>query len=260
MRVMNSISKNIRVIARLDVKGPNLVKSKHLEGLRVIGEPRDFAEKYYRAGADELIFIDLVASLYGRNSLLEILKNAAQDIFIPLTVGGGIRTVEDVEALLRAGADKIAINTMAVKRPALISEVANSFGSQCMVLSLECKKESDGKWNILIENGREKTGIDAIDWAKKGAEMGAGEILVTSIDKEGTRSGFDLELLNQISSAVSIPVIASGGFGRLDDFSAAVFQGKVDAVAIADAIHYNRMQISEIKEFATTNKINVRTT
>ena len=182
--------KKVRLIARLDIKGPNLIKGVHLEGLRVLGDPQEYASKYYAQGADELIYIDIVASLYGRSKLPEIVSRTVENIFIPLTVGGGIRNIDDVKELLRAGADKVAINTAAVQRPELISEISRRFGSQCMVLSIEAKKQSDGLWEVYTDSGREKTGIDVVDWAEEGVSKGAGEILLTSIDAEGLGEGF----------------------------------------------------------------------
>lgn len=249
---------NIRVIARLDIKGPNLIKGIRLEGLRVIGDPEEHARRYYEQGVDELIYMDIVASLYNRNSLTEIVEHTAQNIFIPLTVGGGIRTIEDAKKLLRAGADKIAINTVAIKRPEIITELALRFGSQCVVLSIEAKKVAEGKWEAYHDNGRERTGLDAIAWAKRGEELGAGEILITAVDHEGLKKGFDVELVEKISSQVSIPVIASGGLGSHEHFADVVKRGKADAVAIADAFHYQRMTVREIKENALKNNIQVR--
>ncbi len=176
-----------RLIARLDIKGPNLIKGVHLEGLRVIGDPQLFAQKYYQDGADELIYIDSVASLYGRNNLVDIVKHTAQNIFIPLTVGGGVRSVEDANLLLRSGADKVAINTACMSNPSLINELANRFGSQCVVLSIEAKKTSKGHWEAYTDNGREKTGKDVLSWVLEAVERGVGEVLLTSVDQEGTK-------------------------------------------------------------------------
>ena len=181
--------RNIRLIARLDIKGQNLIKGIHLEGLRVIGSPNEHALRYYQQGADELIYMDCVASLYGRNHLGDIVRSAAKDIFVPMTVGGGIRSVEDATQILRSGADKVAINTAAVKRPVLISEISYRFGSQCMVLSIEAKEVGSGCWEVYTDNGRERTGIDVIEWVKRGVNLGAGEVLLTSVDREGTRKG-----------------------------------------------------------------------
>ena len=201
--------KNIRTIARLDVKGNNLIKSICLEGLRKVGIPSLAAKNYYQQDIDEIIYIDLVASLYGRSQISEIVYETTRDVFIPLTAGGGIRNIDDVHQLLRAGADKVAINTAAVRNPELISEVASKYGNQCMVLSIEAKKKNSSTWEIYTECGRESTGIEVTDWAKKAASLGAGEILLTSIDCEGTRKGFDLELMKAITSVVSIPVISA---------------------------------------------------
>jgi cyclase len=248
---------NKRIIARLDVKGVKLIKGVHLEGLRVIGDVNKYALKYYQQGADELVYMDIVASLYGRNSLSDIVSEAARDIFIPLTVGGGIRSVEDVSNLLRAGADKVAINTMAVKSPDLIKKIAHKFGSQCLVLSIEAKKISDNAWEVYTDSGREKTGLNVVEWAIKGEELGAGEIMLTSIDQEGTRKGFDYNLINEVSSKVSIPVIASGGFGSVNDFKDSVNNG-ASAVAIAGELHYERITVQDIRNGLESIGVQVR--
>lgn len=248
---------NLRLIARLDIKGPNLIKGIHLEGLRVIGDPQHFARRYYEQGADELIYIDIVASLYGRNNLADIVQRAAHDVFVPMTVGGGIRNSDDVRDLLRAGADKVAINTAAVKRPELITEVSRRFGSQCMVLSIEAKSHANGRWEVYTDCGRERSGVDAVEWARRGVELGAGEILLTSIDQEGTRKGFDTALTRTIASAVSVPVIASGGYGEARHL-AEVVSAAADAVAIADALHYNRTTMLQLREAARAQGIKVR--
>ena len=250
--------KKVRLIARLDIKGPNLIKGIHLEGLRVIGDPQEHAKKYYEQGADELIYIDIVASLYGRSKLPEIVSRTAENVFVPLTVGGGIRNIEDVRELLRAGADKVAINTAAVQRPSLINEVSRRFGSQCMVLSIEAKKQSDTMWEVYTDSGREKTGIDVVDWAKEGVEQGAGEILLTSIDSEGMRKGFDIDLIKKITDAVNIPVIASGGMGSEEHIRFAIEEGGADAIAMADILHYERSTINLIREEANKADIGVR--
>ncbi|QWG17052.1 imidazole glycerol phosphate synthase cyclase subunit [Bradyrhizobium sediminis] len=250
--------KNVRLMARLDIKGPNLIKGVHLEGLRVIGDPQDYARRYYEQGADELIYIDVVASLYGRNKLTDIVSRAARDVFVPMTVGGGIRNVEDVTDLLRNGADKIAINTGAVQRPELISDVARRFGSQCMVLSIEAKQTGPGRWEVYTDGGREKSGLDAVEWAKRAAGLGVGEMLVTSIDREGTRKGFDVALTAAISRAVDVPVIASGGYGEIRHLVDVVNEGGADAVAIADAVHYNRTTLTDIRSAARAAGISLR--
>lgn len=249
---------NLRIIPRLDIKGPNLIKGIRLEGLRVIGDPQAHAVRYYEAGADELIYMDIVASLYGRNNLSDIVKKAARDVFIPITVGGGIRSVDDAKDILRSGADKVAINTAAVARPELIREVSRRFGSQAMVLSIEAKALVPGKWEAYTDNGRERTGLDVLEWVKRGVELGAGEVLVTSVDREGTRQGFDLGLVRAISAAVPVPVIASGGMGSIEHFVEAVREGRADAVAMADVLHYQRMSLADIRAAALDAGLAVR--
>lgn len=248
---------NVRLIARLDIKGPNLIKGVHLEGLRVIGDPQEYARRYYEAGADELLYVDIVASLYGRSMLTEIVRRAAHDVFVPMTVGGGVRGVDDVRDLLRAGADKVAINTAAVRRPELIAEVARRFGSQCMVLSIEAKAQPGGGWEVYTDCGRERSGVDAIEWARRGVELGAGEVLVTSIDREGTRKGFDVELTRSVSNAVGVPVIASGGYGAPSDLVDVVRAG-ADAVAVADALHYGRTTVPQLRNTSRAAGIPMR--
>lgn len=248
---------NIRLIARLDIKGPNLIKGVHLEGLRVIGDPQSYAKNYYEQGADELLYVDLVASLYGRSKLTEIVRRAARDVFVPLTVGGGIRNIDDVGELLRAGADKVAINTAAVRRPELISEVSRRFGSQCMVLSVEAKQQGSDRWEVFTDCGRERSGIDVVEWVKRGVKLGAGEVLLTSIDFEGTRKGFDVALSRTVASAVNVPVIASGGFGQVSHLVDVVKCG-VDAVAVADVLHYQRTSIPEIRSAALDAGVQMR--
>jgi cyclase len=228
---------SLRVIARLDIKGPNLVKGIHLEGLRVLGKPEDFARHYYNQGADELIYMDVVASLYQRNSLLDIVRKTAREIFIPLTVGGGIRTIEDIRAVLRAGADKVALNTAVIADPELIKNAAETFGSSTVVVSIEAIRKPDGSYEAFTDNGRESTGVDALEWAVKAADLGAGEILLTSIDREGTGKGYDLELTQGVAKSVSIPVIAAGGAGKLEHIRHVVGSG-ADAVCIASMLHY----------------------
>lgn len=253
------MAKRARLIARLDIKAPNLIKGIHLEGLRVVGPPHDFARKYYEQGADELLYIDIVASLYGRNTINEIVANTARDIFIPLTVGGGLKSLDDVTHVLRSGADKVAINTAATLRPNLISEVARRYGSQCMVLSIEAKKRPGSSgWECFTDNGREHTGLDVIEWAKKGENLGAGELLITSVDQEGTRRGMDLELIKAVTDAVSIPVIASGGVGTPQHLVDAINTANADAVAIADNLHYSRHSMKDFKDAAKQAAIEVR--
>lgn len=233
---------NIRVIARLDIKGPNLVKGIHLEGLRVLGKPERFARAYYQQGADELLYMDVVASLYGRNSLLEMMKRTSREIFIPLTVGGGLRTLEDIREALRAGADKVSLNTAAVLDPQLIREASRRFGSSTIVVSVEAIRHPDGSYEAYTDNGREPTGIDACAWALRAAELGAGELLVTSIDREGTGKGFDLELTRRIAQSVSIPVIACGGAGSVDHVVQVAKEAQADAVCVASILHYGLIE------------------
>ena len=247
-----------RLIPRLDIKGPNLIKGIHLEGLRVVGDPQVFARRYYDAGADELVYMDAVASLYGRNNLTDIVERTTRDLFIPLTVGGGVRSVEDVKSLLRAGADKVAINTAAIARPELITEIARRFGSQCMVLSIEAKRIGDQRWEAYTDNGRERTGLDAVGWAVRAVELGAGEVLVTSVDQEGTGHGFDIPLTRAISTSVPVPVIACGGMGSIEHFVDVVRDGRADAVSMASVLHYNRMTLGELSAAAHVSGISVR--
>ena len=248
----------VRLIARLDVKGANLIKGIHLEGLRVIGDPGDHAERYYRQGIDELIFMDAVANLYGRNNLLDIVESTTADVFVPITVGGGIRSIEDIHQILRAGADKVAINTAAIARPELIGEAAAIFGNQCIVVSIDAKRQPDGSWEAFVETGRERTGKDAIEWAARAVSLGAGEVLLTSVDREGTLKGFDLELLARLSEAVAVPVIASGGAGCAAHVVEAIRDGHADAVAVASVLHYGKAAIDALKRDVADAGIHMR--
>ena len=253
------MSSNIRLISRLDIKGPNLIKGVHFEGLRVLGDPNDYARKYYIDGIDEILYIDSVASLYGRNNLSDILIKTVSDIFVPITAGGGLRNIEDVTLILRSGADKVAINTAAVKNPSLISEVATKFGSQCMVLSVQAKKISDKRWEVYTENGREKTGNCVIEWVTKAIKLGAGEVLITSIDKDGTKNGCDKELVKAVSQISPIPIIASGGVGNLNDIAEIIQYSDADAVAMGSVLHYKNYTIKHIRDYLSKKAINVRT-
>jgi cyclase len=239
--------RTVRVIPRLDIKSMNLVKGIRLEGLRIVGDPGVFARRYYDQGADELLFIDVYASLLGRDQFLDLIKATTRNVFIPLTVGGGIRSVEDIVDVLRAGADKVAINTAAIRRPEFISEASRRFGSQCIVASIEAKFRGPGRWEALTDNGREITGLDVLDWAKRVEALGAGEILLTSVDREGTRKGYDRDLLSLIRSSVRIPVIASGGAGSEADIVKAVVETDVDAISAGWILHFQLTQISKIK-------------
>lgn len=232
----------VRIIPRLEIKGPNLVKGIRFEGLRVLGKPEAFARYYYAAGADELIYIDAVASLYGRNSLLDIVERTAAETFVPLTVGGGLRSLEDINKVLRAGADKVAINTAAVETPDLIEQAARKFGSSTIVANIEFIHHGDGKYEAYTDFGRESTGLDAYDWALRVAELGAGEILLVSIDRDGRGVGYDLELTRRIAEAVPIPVIAGGGAGTPEQVEEVIRQGGADAVSLASMLHYNMIK------------------
>jgi len=238
----------IRVIARLDVKGPNVVKGIHLEGLRVVGKPDDFSRRYYAQGTDEIVYMDIVASLYGRNNILSVVEAAAHEVFVPLTVGGGIRTVDDIVAALRSGADKVAINTAAIARPEFLREAAKAFGSQCIVLSVEAKRREGGWWEALTDNGREKTGVNVLDWVVEAERLGAGEILVTSVDNEGTRKGFDLDLMEEVYRRVRIPVIACGGAGGPEDVADLLSRRRTDAVCCASVFHYDLCSVPQLKK------------
>jgi imidazole glycerol-phosphate synthase subunit HisF len=235
----------IRIIPRLDIKGPNLVKGIHLEGLRVLGRPETFAKYYYENGADELIYQDVVASLYDRNSLEEIISATASQIFIPLTVGGGIRTLSDIKRVLRAGADKVAINTAAINDPEFVSRAAREFGSSTIVIAIEAIKQADGKYLAFTDNGREYTGLDAIEWAKRVQELGAGEILLTSVDREGTGLGFDLELIQKASSEIDVPLIVHGGAGNIEHIESILKSDLANSLAIASVFHYHAIQSIE---------------
>lgn len=237
---------NFRIIPRLDIKGPNLVKGIHLEGLRVLGQPERFARYYYEQGADELLYMDIVASLYQRNSLPDVVKRTSREIFIPLTVGGGLRSLDDIRDVLRGGADKVSLNTAAIRQPELIIEAARRFGSSTILVSIEAKKMPDGEYEAYVDNGRERTGVEVFGWARRVAELGAGEIMITSIDQEGTGKGFDLELTRRVAQMVPIPVIACGGAGNVNHICEVVTDGMADAVSVASLLHYNfiKQQVS----------------
>ena len=241
--------RKIRVIPRLDIKFPNLIKGIHLEGLRVVGDPSIFAQEYYEQGADELFYVDTVASLYDRNTIGSLIQNAARNIFIPLTVGGGIRTLDDAQAVLRLGADKVALNSAAIKNPPIISELAQNFGNQCVVLNIEAKKTSSNNWEVYYYNGRERSGIDIMQWVENIQKRGAGEIIITSIDNEGTQKGFDLPLIKKVCENSNVPVIASGGMGNLSHIKDLLLETTVDGIAIAHNFHYKKQTISSVKNF-----------
>ena len=249
----------MRIIPCLDVNNGRVVKGVNFVNLTDAGDPVAIAEAYDAAGADELVFLDITASSDGRNTVVDMVRRVAEKVFIPFTVGGGIRTVDDFRAILREGADKVSVNSAAIKRPELIKEAAEVFGSQCVVVAIDAKRREpfDG-WNIYLNGGRVDTGIDAVEWAKKAESLGAGEILLTSMDCDGTKNGYDIELTRQISEAVSIPVIASGGAGKLEHFKAAVTEGKADAVLAASLFHFKELEIKEVKEYLRKEGISVR--
>lgn len=250
--------KKLRVISRIDVKNEFAIKGIHLEGLRKIGDPNELAQRYYLDGVDEIIFMDAVASLYDRNNLSEIIKKACHDVFVPITVGGGIRTLLDISKALQSGADKVAINTQAIKDPAFVTAAAYNFGSQCIVGSIESKKTSAGNWEAYVDNGREPTGIDAIEWAIQLEQLGVGELMITSVDKEGTKKGLDIEIVEKICTATNIPVIACGGVGSVDHVSKLCDLINIDAVAAASIFHYDILGVAELKRELKNLMIEVR--
>lgn len=249
---------NLRLIARLDIKGPNLIKGIQLEGVRVVGNPHEFAVRYYEQGIDELLYMDAVASLYDRDMLCRLVERTARDVFVPITVGGGLRSLDDVREMLRAGADKVAINSTATLRPEIITEVAELFGSQCMVLQIDAKRSSKGTWEAYRDCGREHTGLDVVEWARRGQELGAGEILLTSVDSEGMRRGFDVELTQAVAAAVTIPVIASGGMGNMEHLFAVSEKGGADAIAMAHVLHYGKLNLADIRAQAHDRGLPIR--
>ena len=252
-----NFKKNIRLVARIDIKNNFVIKGIQLEGLRKVGDPLTISKKYYEEGIDEIIFMDAVASLYERNNIFGIINNAAKHIFVPITIGGGIRKLGDIERALDSGADKIAINTQAIKSPNFINEAARIYGSQAIIGSIEAKKK-DTFWEAYIDTGREETGIDVVSWAKELESRGAGELLITAIDKDGTKTGFDEELIQIISRLVSIPVISSGGAGNLNNIISLCNKTDTSGVAVASILHYQDHTVKEIKENMIKNNLNVR--
>lgn len=248
-----------RIIPCLDVNNGRVVKGVNFVDLKNAGDPVEIAKAYDKAGADELVFLDITASSDARNTVVDMVRKVAENVFIPFTVGGGIRTVDDFRALLREGADKISVNSAAIMRPELISEAAEKFGSQCVVVAIDAKRREDGGWNIYKNGGRIDMGIDAVEWAMKAEKLGAGEILLTSMDCDGTKAGYDLELTRTIADNVSIPVIASGGAGTLEHFYDALSEkGKADAALAASLFHYKELEIREVKEYLRERGISVR--
>ncbi|MFH0772173.1 MAG: imidazole glycerol phosphate synthase cyclase subunit [Candidatus Omnitrophota bacterium] len=271
----------IRIIPRLDIKGPNLVKGIHLEGLRIIGDPQIYAVKYYEEGADEILYVDIVASLYRRNNLFDIVEKTARNISIPVTVAGGIRSLDDIKTLLRAGADKVSINSAAVENPKLITEAAKTFGSQCIVVAIDIKQWPDRSFlskrnetvsrtkvgdsedwfqdifQVYADNGRQQTGLEAYEWALRAVELGAGELLITSIDKEGMKLGYETEFIRKVAESVPVPVIAGGGAGNIEHVEDVISNGKASAVAVASILHYNIASIQVIKTHLRQRGIDV---
>lgn len=248
-----------RIIPCLDVHNGRVVKGVNFVNLRDAGDPVEIAAAYDKAGADEVVFLDITASSDARNTVVDMVRRVSENVFIPFTVGGGIRTVDDFKVLLREGADKISINSSAINRPELISEAADKFGSQCVVVAIDAKKRADGSgWNIYKNGGRIDVGIDAVEWAEKVCRMGAGEILLTSMDCDGTKAGYDIELTRAIAEAVSVPVIASGGAGTMEHFYEALTDGKADAALAASLFHYKELEIREVKEYLGEKGLSVR--
>ena len=248
-----------RIIPCLDVKNGRVVKGVNFVDLKDAGDPVEIAEAYDKAGADELVFLDITATSDDRGTVVDMVRRVAEKVFIPFTVGGGIRTVEDFKVLLREGADKISINSSAINRPELISEAAEKFGSQCVVVAIDARRREDGSgWNVYKNGGRIDTGLDAIEWAKKADRLGAGEILLTSMDCDGTKSGYDIELTRQIAESVSIPVIASGGAGTMEHFYDALTEGETDAALAASLFHYKELEIRELKDYLAKRGVPVR--
>lgn len=248
-----------RIIPCLDVHNGRVVKGVNFVNLRDAGDPVEIAAAYDRAGADELVFLDITASSDARNTVVDMVRRVAETVFIPFTVGGGIRTVEDFRALLREGADKISVNSAAIMRPELIREAADKFGSQCVVVAIDARRREDGSgWNIYKNGGRVDMGMDAVEWAKKVCELGAGEILLTSMDCDGTKAGYDMELTRTIAENVPVPVIASGGAGRLEHFHEVLTAGKADAALAASLFHYKELEIREVKTYLQKRQVPVR--
>ena len=248
-----------RIIPCLDVKNGRVVKGVNFVNLIDAGDPVEAGAAYDREGADELVFLDITASSDARQTTVEMVRRVAETVFIPFTVGGGIRTVEDFRLLLREGADKVAVNTAALLRPELIAEAADKFGSQCVVVAMDARRRADGSgWSLYKNGGRVDMGIDAIEWAIRACELGAGEILLTSMDRDGTKNGYDLELTRTISEAVSVPVIASGGAGTMEHFYDALTEGKADAVLAASLFHFREIGIRELKQYLRKKEISVR--
>ena len=248
-----------RIIPCLDVRDGKVVKGVNFVGIREVGDPVECAMEYDRQGADEICFLDITATHEGRSTMIDVVRKTAEHVFVPLTVGGGIRSVEDFREILRVGADKVSVNSAAVKNPALISQAAEIFGSQCVVVAIDAKRDGQGNFHVVVHGGRKDTGLDAVEWAKKCQELGAGEILLTSMDTDGCKEGFDLELTRAVCDAVTIPVIASGGCGRLEHFSQVFEETGADAALAASLFHFRELTVEEVKNHLAENNIPVRT-
>ena len=247
-----------RIIPCLDVKNGRVVKGTNFVSLRDAGDPVELAAFYDQEMADELVFLDITASSDGRSTMVDVVRRTASQVFIPFTVGGGIRSVDDIRTMLHAGADKVSLNTAAVKEPGLIADGAKSFGRQCIVLAVDAKRSGAGKWEVYINGGRTPTGLDVLEWIRRGVDLGAGEILLTSMDCDGTKDGYDNELNRAVSALVEVPVIASGGAGALEHFAEALTNGKADAVLAASVFHYGEFSIRQTKEYLRSKGIEVR--
>ncbi|MEN6567565.1 MAG: imidazole glycerol phosphate synthase subunit HisF [Veillonellales bacterium] len=247
-----------RIIPCLDVKDGRVVKGTNFIGLRDAGDPVELASLYDKEIADELVFLDITASCEERNTMVQVVQNTAAQVFIPFTVGGGIRSVNDIRTMLKAGADKVSLNTAAIKNPDLIADGAKRFGRQCIVLAVDARQTGDGKWEVYINGGRTPTGIDVLEWVKRATSLGAGEILLTSMDKDGTKDGYDIPLTRAVSEAVDVPVIASGGAGELEHFYEVLTAGKADAVLAASVFHYGQFTVRQVKEYLKSRNVEVR--
>lgn len=247
-----------RIIPCLDVKDGRVVKGTNFVGLRDAGDPVELAARYDKERADELVFLDITASSDKRDTIVDVARGCASQVFIPFTIGGGIRTVEDMRKMLKAGADKTSLNTAAVKNPSVIREGAEKFGRQCVVLAVDARRSGDHRWEVYVNGGRTPTGIDCLEWVKRATELGVGEILLTSMDADGTKSGYDIELTRAVSEAVDVPVIASGGAGKLEHFYDVLTEGKADAVLAASVFHYGTFTVREVKEYLKSRGVEVR--